>query len=134
LAAVVKISRWTVIFIFMYVWFVTILTWNLKWYLLPFFTPPNIRLYVDSFFFLDLISYYGVILYNWCFTVAFVWQLIRVNSVSVIMTSRLKKRTILLIGNGISHRMTSLHIYVYISMYSYIYIYINKHVYLYIVT
>jgi hypothetical protein len=64
-------------------------------------------MYNDAYFCLDLISYYGVILYNWCFTVAFVYQLIRINSKSVIMNSRMRNRTIVLIGNGIGHAVTS---------------------------
>jgi len=101
-AAVVKIGVWRTRIIFLYIWFVIILSWNTKWYLLPFFTNPTNRTYLDAFFFLDLISYYGVIFYNFVFTVGFVVELIRLHSQASMLnvSVRHRNRTGLLIGNG----------------------------------
>jgi hypothetical protein len=85
-----------------YKWHFVISYIYLYTYLLPIISHvifrPNVRMYNDAFFSLDFIAYYGVILYNWCFTVAFAYQLVKINSKTNVMNSRIKNRTILLIG------------------------------------
>jgi len=106
-SVLVKIPRWKVRMIFTYVWIVLILSWNLKWNLIPFFCSPENVMYINSFYYLDLISYYGVIFYNFLFTIAFVRELVKHYSSSYIINSRIRNRMCLLIINGIGHCITS---------------------------
>jgi hypothetical protein len=106
-SVLVKIPRWKVQMIFTYVWIVLILSWNLKWNLIPFFCTPENVMYINSFYYLDLISYYGVIFYNLLFTIAFVRELVKHYSLSYIINLRIRNRMCLLIINGIGHCITS---------------------------
>mmetsp|Transcript_34086 Transcript_34086/g.32518 ORF Transcript_34086/g.32518 Transcript_34086/m.32518 type:complete len:341 (-) Transcript_34086:226-1248(-) len=108
-AVVVKVAAWKRKVIFTYIWLVLILTYFFKWNLIPFFSSTTNPIYVDAFFVLDQISYYGVILYNFVFTFGFVLELVRISKSTPTTTTHNKSRnrTILLIVSAIGHCVTS---------------------------
>lgn len=107
-AVVVKVQTWKRHLIHSYVWIILILTWLPKWTVLPFFTAPNNPFYVTAFFYLDQISYYGNIGYNFYFTVQFIRVLVIItHNVSNSSSKRSNDRTMILITKGIGHCVTS---------------------------
>ena len=106
-AVVVKVQNWKRNLIHGYVWVILILTWLPKWTVLPFFvtqTDPN---YLDAYFYLDQISYYGNIGYNFYFTVQFIRVLMIITHNVSATSKRSNHRTIILIVRGLGHCVTS---------------------------
>lgn len=107
-AVVVKVQNWKRNVIHGYVWIILILTWLPKWTVLPFFTSQTNPSYVAAYFYLDQISYYGNIGYNFYFTVQFIRVLMIItHNVSNSSSKRSNDRTIILIVKGIGHCVTS---------------------------
>jgi len=106
-SVLIKIPKWQTNLIFTYIWIILIFARELKWNLVPFFSNPTSIIYINSYYYLDLISYYGAVLFDIFFTIVFTKKLIKNYSSSYIMNSRIKSRTILLITNGIGHCITS---------------------------
>ena len=107
-AVVVKVQAWKRHLIHGYVWIILILTWLPKWTILPFFITQTHPLYIEAFLYLDQISYYGNIGYNFYFTVQFIRVLVIItHNVSNSTSKRSQDRTIILIVKGIGHCVTS---------------------------
>lgn len=107
-AVVVKVQNWKRHVIHGYVWVILILTWLPKWTVLPFFTNQTNPYYLTAYFYLDRISYYGNIGYNFYFTVQFIRVLMIItHNVSNTSSKRSNDRTIILITKGIGHCVTS---------------------------
>ena len=107
-AVVVKVQSWKRHLIHTYVWIILILTWLPKWTILPFFVTEGDTSYVAAFFYLDQISYYGNIVYNFYFTVQFVRVLMIITHHDSHNSSRKStSRTVTLIMKGIGHCITS---------------------------
>jgi hypothetical protein len=107
-AVVVKVQTWKRHVIHGYVWIILILTWLPKWTVLPFFTAQSNPSYLTAYFYLDQISYYGNIGYNFYFTVQFIRVLMIItHNVSNSSSKRSNDRTIILITKGIGHCVTS---------------------------
>lgn len=107
-AVVVSVQKWKRHLIHGYVWIILILTWLPKWTILPFFIMQTHPLYIEAFLYLDQISYYGNIGYNFYFTVQFIRVLVIItHNVSNSTSKRSQDRTIILIVKGIGHCITS---------------------------
>lgn len=107
-AAVVKVQHWKRHLIHIYVWIILVLTWLPKWTILPFFTTQMNPQYLDAYIYLDAISYYGNIGYNFYFTVQFIRVLVIVtHNISNSTSKRSNNRTKILIVKGIGHCITS---------------------------
>jgi len=107
-AVVVKVPAWKRYLIFSYIWFVVILTWFFKWNIVPFFSSPSNLIYIDAFFILDRISYYGIIVFNFLFTIGFVFELVKISDKAPnAKAGKDRTRTRLLIASAIGHCVTS---------------------------
>jgi hypothetical protein len=109
-SAVIKVQPWKRNLIHCYVWIILILTWLPKWIIVPFFSTPGNEDYIDAYFVMDQMSYYGNIAYNFYFTVQFTRVLLIMTRNTRDLRTGLKQknnRTIILIGKGIGHCVTS---------------------------
>ena len=107
-AAVVKVQPWKRHLIHVYVWVILILTWLPKWTILPFFTTEMNPQYLAAYVYLDAISYYGNIGYNFYFTVQFIRVLVIItHNISNSTSKRSNDRTKILIIKGMGHCITS---------------------------